>query len=135
MLRVPVLIAIGLVGTAWPLPSQPDGGLRAQIIQRRLPPIIKARDAVKYVGRDVIVEEEVRQIVRAPAEGVTYLDLGGTYPHQTLRIVVPTRIQGQIDGAVWYVGRVRVRGLVERGPDKALRIVCAEPGQIVPVRP
>lgn len=133
-------VAIGaLVCAVLAMAGAPAGAVglasAAQTIQRRLPPIIQPRDAPKYLGREVIVEADVSQIVRAPTEGVTYLDLGGQFPHQQLRIVVPVRIQGQLDGAIWYVGRVRVRGVVQRGPDGHPRIVCAEAGQIVPVKP
>jgi hypothetical protein len=130
-----LVLALALAAAAGAAGSRIAALQAAQLPVRHdlVPPRIAAADSRDYVGREVLVEATVAQIVRAPAEGVTYVDLGAAFPHQSLRVVIPARLQGSIDPMVWYARAVRVRGRIEQARDRSLRIVCRDALQIAAV--
>ncbi len=78
---------------------------------------IPATESRQFLGRTATVEGEIVRI-RTAASGAVYLYLDTEPPHQSLTIVVPPALAGQIpDLRAWRGRRVRVTGLVQKGRD------------------
>lgn len=93
------------------------------------PPVIKPEEAAKYVGKEVVVEGTVTQVVLS-VNLTTHINMGGLYPNHTFTATVFKVDQPLFASVKDYEGKaVQVQGVVHLYRKKP-EIVLKERGQI-----
>lgn len=101
----------------------------AQAGKAQAPPVIAPEAAAKYVGREVIVQGTVTQIVLS-VNLTTHINFGGVYPNHVFTVSVFKANQPLFADVRDYEGkRVEVQGVVRLYRNKP-EIVLSERGQI-----
>jgi DNA/RNA endonuclease YhcR with UshA esterase domain len=76
------------------------------------PPVIKPEEAAKYVGKEVVVEGTVTQIVLS-VNLTTHINMGGIYPNHTFTATVFKVDEPLFAGVKDYEGKVvQIQGVV-----------------------
>src|SRR5688500_3734389 len=88
---------------------------------------ITAREARKYVGQSIVVEDTVAQVSREPQSGLTFLNFGGDFPDVVFRAVLPDDVRSRVGAAVLAASRLRVLGTPRLGALGIPEILCSEP--------
>jgi DNA/RNA endonuclease YhcR with UshA esterase domain len=93
------------------------------------PVVIAPADAAKYVGKSVVVEGTMEQVVLS-VNLTTHANFGGRYPNHVFTITIFKAKQSLFKGVKEHEGkRVRVRGVVDLYRGKP-EIVLTEPSQL-----